>query len=64
MTEQCILYSALDGYIRHFDVVIASDAVAHIDEQLGAAALAMMARNMNAEIVPASRCLPPSAARC
>jgi nicotinamidase-related amidase len=21
VTEQCILYSALDGYVRHFDVV-------------------------------------------
>ncbi|NKZ13610.1 cysteine hydrolase [Mycolicibacterium septicum DSM 44393] len=57
VTEQCILYSALDAYVRHFDVVIPSDAVAHIDADLGAAALQMMRRNMSAEIVPASECL-------
>src|SRR5690349_14713535 len=34
VTEQCILYSALDGYVRHFEVVVPTDAVAHIDEQL------------------------------
>ena len=28
VTEQCILYSALDAYVRHFDVVIPEDAVA------------------------------------
>jgi nicotinamidase-related amidase len=58
VTEQCILYSALDGYIRHFDVVIPPDAVAHIDEELGSAALKMMERNMDAELLPAGRCLP------
>jgi hypothetical protein len=29
VTEQCILYSALDAYIRHFRVTIPRDAVAH-----------------------------------
>jgi nicotinamidase-related amidase len=57
VTEQCILYSALDAYVRHFDVVIPSNAVAHIDAGLGAAALQMMQRNMSAEVVPASECL-------
>ncbi|MFV8050775.1 cysteine hydrolase family protein [Mycobacterium sp. 48b] len=57
VTEQCILYSALDAYVRHFDVVIPSDAVAHIDAGLGEAALQMMQRNMSAEVVPASECL-------
>lgn len=57
VTEQCILYSALDAYVRHFDVVIPSDAVAHIDAGLGEAALQMMHRNMSAEIVPAAKCL-------
>src|SRR5688572_30772787 len=38
-TEQCILYSALDGYVRHFDVAVARDGVAHIHEQLAQAAL-------------------------
>jgi nicotinamidase-related amidase len=57
VTEQCILYSALDAYVRHFDVVIPSDAVVHLDAGLGDAALEMMRRNMSAEIVPASECL-------
>jgi nicotinamidase-related amidase len=57
VTEQCILYSALDGYVRHFDVVVPPDAVAHIDPQLGDAALKMMSRNMRAELRPAADCL-------
>jgi nicotinamidase-related amidase len=50
VTEQCILYSALDGYVRHFQVGVASDAVAAIDPGLSDAALRMMARNMHAQI--------------
>jgi nicotinamidase-related amidase len=53
VTEQCILYSALDAYVRHFEVVVAPDAVAHIHEDLADAALRMMERNMRAELVPA-----------
>jgi nicotinamidase-related amidase len=53
-TEQCILYSALDGYVRHFDVAVARDGVAHIHEHLAQAALEMMERNMHAEIAPAA----------
>jgi nicotinamidase-related amidase len=51
VTEQCILYSALDAYVRHFEVTVPSDGVAHIHETLADAALEMMQRNMNAEIV-------------
>ncbi len=50
VTEQCILYSALDAYVRHYDVSIPRDGVAHIHEQLARAALEMMERNMNAEL--------------
>jgi nicotinamidase-related amidase len=50
VTEQCILYSALDAYVRHFEVSIPRDGVAHIHENLADAALEMMKRNMNAEI--------------
>ncbi|WP_166905430.1 cysteine hydrolase family protein [Mycobacterium sp. DL440] len=57
VTEQCILYSALDAYVRHFDVAIPVDAVAHIDDDLGDAARDMMRRNMSAKVVPASECL-------
>jgi nicotinamidase-related amidase len=50
VTEQCILYSALDAYVRHFEVSIPRDGVAHIHENLADAALEMMERNMDAEI--------------
>ncbi|MGW6538160.1 cysteine hydrolase family protein [Streptomyces sp. NPDC055051] len=50
VTEQCVLYSALDAHIRHFDVVVAADAVAHIDADLAAAALRMMQVNMSATV--------------
>ncbi|MFF0473549.1 cysteine hydrolase family protein [Streptomyces sp. NPDC004284] len=52
VTEQCVLYSALDAHIRHLDVVVALDAVAHIDAGLAEAALRMMERNMAAELRP------------
>jgi nicotinamidase-related amidase len=54
VTEQCVLYSALDAYIRHFKVVVPHDAVAHIDQELADAALRMMERNMRAEVVAAA----------
>ncbi|MEU1117127.1 MULTISPECIES: isochorismatase family cysteine hydrolase [unclassified Streptomyces] len=50
VTEQCVLYSALDAHIRHLDVVVAEDAVASIDAELADAALRMMRRNMDAEV--------------
>src|SRR5207302_2749265 len=56
VTEQCVLYSALDAYIRHFEVAAVRDAVAHIDEGLGEAALRMMERNMSAQIVESETC--------
>ncbi|MCM2577176.1 cysteine hydrolase family protein [Streptomyces meridianus] len=55
VTEQCILYSALDAHIRHLKVAVAEDAVAHIHPDLARAALRMMERNMGAEICPADR---------
>jgi isochorismate hydrolase len=57
VTEQCILYSALDAYVRHFQVVVPTDGVAHIDPDLGAAALNMMEQNMSAELTTAADCL-------
>jgi nicotinamidase-related amidase len=50
VTEQCILYSALDAYVRHLEVSIPRDGVAHIDESLADAAIEMMGRNMSADI--------------
>jgi nicotinamidase-related amidase len=57
VTEQCILYSALDAYIRHFRITIPRDAVAHIHADLGSAALKMMEINMRAEITDAEATL-------
>jgi nicotinamidase-related amidase len=57
VTEQCILYSALDAYVRHLAIKIPKDAVAHIDQELGTAALRMMEDNMRAELVTAASCL-------
>jgi nicotinamidase-related amidase len=56
VTEQCILYSALDAYVRHIDVTIPTDGVAHIYEDLAQAALMMMERNMSADLVRAADC--------
>jgi nicotinamidase-related amidase len=57
VTEQCILYSALDAYIRHFEVHVPPDAVAHIHEDLAHAALKMMELNMGADLTPAAQLL-------
>jgi nicotinamidase-related amidase len=51
VTEQCILYSALDAYVRHFEVVLPQDAVAHIHTDLAEASLRMAERNMHAQVV-------------
>jgi nicotinamidase-related amidase len=53
VTEQCILYSALDAYIRQLEVRVPRDAVAHIHEDLAEAALKMMEINMSADVSPA-----------
>jgi nicotinamidase-related amidase len=50
VTEQCVLYSALDAHIRHLRVTVAHDAVAHIHPDLAEAALRMMERNMGARV--------------
>jgi nicotinamidase-related amidase len=50
VTEQCILYSALDGYVRHFEIAVARDCVAHIHEHLAGAAIEMMETNMRAQV--------------
>ncbi|MFC8225089.1 cysteine hydrolase family protein [Streptomyces sp. NPDC057287] len=50
VTEQCVLYSALDGHVRHLRVTVPDDAVAHIHKDLAEASLGMMERNMNASV--------------
>ena len=54
VTEQCVLYSALDAHIRHIGVMVVEDACAHIHQDLAEAALHMMERNMKARIVRAA----------
>ena len=56
VTEQCILYSALDAYIRHLEVAVPRDAVAHIHEHLAEASLELMELNMSADICTADDC--------
>ncbi|SHM80252.1 isochorismatase family cysteine hydrolase [Actinacidiphila paucisporea] len=53
-TEQCILYSALDAHIRHIDVTVVRDAVAHLHADLADAALRMMRENMGARLEKAA----------
>jgi nicotinamidase-related amidase len=56
VTEQCILYSALDAYIRHIAVAVPRDAVAHIHEHLADASLELMELNMDADVCAANDC--------
>jgi nicotinamidase-related amidase len=56
VTEQCIFYSALDAHVRHFEVAVATDAVAAIYDDLAEAALEMMERNLAAELRAAAEC--------
>ena len=56
VTEQCILYSALDAYVRRFAVAVPRDAVAGIQPDLARAALQMMGGNMRADVVDADDC--------
>jgi nicotinamidase-related amidase len=56
VTEQCILYSSLDAYLRGFEIAVPPDAVAHIHPDLAEAALKMMSRNMHADLARASDC--------
>jgi nicotinamidase-related amidase len=51
VTEQCILYSALDASVRRFEIVVSRDVVAHIHEDLADAALRKMQGNMRAEVL-------------
>jgi nicotinamidase-related amidase len=54
VTEQCILYSALDAHVRGRSTTVVRDCVAHIHEDLAKASLEMMERNMGADVVDAA----------
>ena len=57
VTEQCVLYSALDAYVRDLSVAVPADAVAHIHPDLAAAALKMMETNMSADVAASADCV-------
>jgi nicotinamidase-related amidase len=61
VTEQCILYTALDAYIRHFRLTVPRDGVAHIHPDLADAALRMMELNMHTTVVDSGRVPEPLA---
>jgi nicotinamidase-related amidase len=54
VTEQCILYSALDAYLRGYEISVPLDAIAHIHEDLATAALCMMEANMHVDVAPSA----------
>jgi nicotinamidase-related amidase len=54
-TEQCVFYSALDAHLRHLEVCVPADAVAHIHADLAQAALRMMEINIGADVCPAEK---------
>jgi nicotinamidase-related amidase len=61
VTEQCVLYTALDAYIRHFRLTVPRDGVAHIHPDLADAALRMMELNMHTNVVDSGRVPAPLA---
>jgi len=63
VTEQCILYSALDAYVRRLSVAVPRDGVAHIHRHLADAAFEMMEQNMRAELTPCAECTMRAGAR-
>ncbi|MDQ3631295.1 MAG: cysteine hydrolase [Actinomycetota bacterium] len=62
VTEQCILYSALDAHVREFAVTVARDACASIHRELAGAALRLMEINMHARIATSAEALDPQPA--
>lgn len=46
VTEQCVLYTALDAHVRGYEVAVVTDAVLSQQPDLGEAALMMIEQNM------------------
>lgn len=57
VTEQCVLYSALDAHVRGIQVAVPADAVAHINGEWAQASLQMMEGNMGADVTPSASCV-------
>lgn len=51
VTEQCVLYTALDAHVRGYDIVVVTDAVVSSEPHLGRAALEMIEKNMHGDLV-------------
>jgi nicotinamidase-related amidase len=51
VTEQCVLYTALDAHVRHYAITVLEDAVVGLERDLADAALRMMKRNMGARVL-------------
>jgi nicotinamidase-related amidase len=53
--ESCVLFTAMDAYLRGFEVVIASDCVASASAAQKRAALGLMRRSLRARVQSGSR---------
>lgn len=53
--DMCVLHTAVDAHMRHFDLTVVSDCVAAESEDLGRFALREMKRSFGARIVPSTR---------
>lgn len=53
VTEQCILYTALDAHVRGYKITVPVDAVISQDHELGQAALRMIEQNMGGNLIRA-----------
>lgn len=53
--DMCVLFSAYDGYMRGFEILVASDCVASEDPEQNAQILALMQRVLKAQVMPYAR---------
>lgn len=53
VTEQCILYTALDAHVRGYQVTVPVDAVISQRADLGTAAIEMIATNLSGDLTSA-----------
>lgn len=52
-TEQCILFTAIDAYVRDFDLIVPPDCVAGL--KLGKSSLTLMQRTLHAKVSESPR---------
>lgn len=53
-TDQCVLFTANDAYLRDYHLYIPADCVAAIDPDWGTQALNYMKRNLDADLTPST----------